>query len=192
MLYYTPQIWCSDNTDAIDRLRIQEGTSFAYPPCTMASHVSAVPNEQTGRSTPLETRGVVAMSGAFGYEMDLSRATPEEEKIISQQVAQYKAHWNLIQTGDYYRLSDAFTPGPYTAWAHVSADRRQALVSVVTGSTHAAQPFLALRLKGLDPALTYRVNGNETYSGSLLMNAGYPLPMTTGDYQALQLYLEAI
>jgi alpha-galactosidase len=191
MLYYTPQIWCSDNTDAIDRLRIQYGTSFCYPPCAMGAHVSAVPNEHTRRSTPIETRGVVAMSGTFGYEMDMSKATQEDKEAVVQQVKTYKQHWELIQTGDYYRLTDPFQAGPYTAWAHVSQDRKQALVSLVTGTIHAAPPFTTLRLKGLDPALRYRVNGEESYPGDVLMQVGYPVPMMLNDYQSFQLYLKA-
>ncbi len=192
MLYYTPQIWCSDNTDAIDRLRIQYGTSFCYPVGTMGAHVSAVPNAQTGRIVPMETRGVVAMCGTFGYEMDLRKCTGTERKIAARQIRTYKARWRLIQEGDYYRLTDPFGDGPYTAWQHVSEDRREALVSVVMGTVHAAPPFLALRLKGLDPQRSYRVNGSrERYPGDVLMNAGYPLPMPLGDYQSLQLYLEA-
>ncbi|NCE65763.1 alpha-galactosidase [Pseudoflavonifractor sp. 524-17] len=189
MLYYTPQIWCSDNTDAIDRLHIQYGTSFCYPPCTMGAHVSSVPNEQNGRVTPLETRGVVAMSGAFGYEMDLGKTTQAEREIIQKQVADYHAYYQLIQDGDYYRLSNPFQD-PFTAWAHVSQDQRQALVSVVTGSVCAAPSFVTLRLKGLDPSLRYQVNG-VSYPGDVLMQAGYPLPMPWGDYQSVQLYLSA-
>jgi alpha-galactosidase len=192
MLYYTPQIWCSDNTDPVDRLRIQYGTSFGYPVSAMGAHVSASPNHITRRSTPLETRGVVAMSGTFGYELDLSQATQEEKEIIRAQIEQFKAHWELIQGGDYYRLSDPFRNGPYTAWEQVSPNRRQALVSLVTGPIHAAPPFQTLRCKGLDPALRYHVNGSsETYAGDVLMLAGYPIPMLLDDYQALQLYLEA-
>jgi alpha-galactosidase len=192
MLYYTPQIWCSDNTDAIDRLRIQYGTSFCYPVSTMGAHVSVVPNEGNGRITPMETRGVVAMAGTFGYEMDLSAASETDKKIIQRQTAFFKARYDLIQQGDYYRLSDPFQDGPYTAWEHVSANRREALVSLVTGGTHAAPSFLTLRLKGLEPDAVYRVNGGEEcYSGSALMAAGYPLPQLWGDYQSLQLYLKA-
>ena len=191
MLYYTPQIWCSDNTDAIDRLRIQYGTSFCYPVSAVGAHVSVVPNEQTGRITPLETRGAVAMAGTFGYEMDLSRTTPEEQETIRRQTAFFKEHYDLIQHGDYYRLSDPFQNGPYTAWEQVSPDGREALATLVTGSTRAAPSFLALRLKGLNPDFVYRVNGGEErYSGSALMEAGYPLPVLTGDYQSLQLYLK--
>lgn len=192
MLYYTPQIWCSDNTDAMDRLRIQYGTSFCYPVISMGSHVSAVPNEHTSHSAPLETRGTVAMSGTFGYEMDPGKVTPEEKKVIARQMETFKEHYALIQWGDYYRLTDPFQDTPYTAWEQVSEDRREALVSVVTGAAHAAPAFQTLRLKGLDPEQRYRVNsGGELYAGDVLMRAGYPLPMLMGDYQSLQLYLKA-
>ena len=191
MLYYAPQIWCSDNTDAIDRLRIQYGTSFCYPVSTMGAHVSAVPNAQTGRSTSIDTRGVVAMAGTFGYEMDLNHTTLEEREVIKRQVAFFKEHYDLIQRGDYYRLSDPFRD-PFTAWQQVSPDRREALVSVVSGCAHAAAPFRWLRLKGLEPDAEYRINdGKELWSGSVLMAAGWPMPMPTGDYQSLQLHLKA-
>ena len=191
MLYYTPQIWCSDNTDAIDRLSIQYGTSFCYPSCTVGAHVSVVPNEINRRITPLETRGVVAMSGTFGYEMDLSKTSPEERKIITEQIQRYKKYWDLVSQGEYYRLSGPFGAGPYTAWSHVSGNKKRALVSLVTGATCAAPPFQTLRLKGLDPDVRYRINGEASYPGDVLMQAGYPLPMLYGDYQPLQLYLEA-
>ena len=192
MLYYTPQIWCSDNSDAIDRLRIQYGTSFCYPPVCVGAHVSASPNEQNGRVTPLETRGVVAMSGTFGYEMDLCRCTPEEREIIRRQTEDFHRYGELIRQGDYYRLSEPFQDPGYTAWAHVAPDRREALVSLVTGSTWAAQPFVTLKLKGLDPAAKYRINGGKTlWPGDALMYAGYPIPPMRGDYQSLQLHLEA-
>ncbi len=190
MLYYTPQIWCSDNTDAIDRLAIQYGTSFCYPVSAMGAHVSAVPNAQTGRSVSMEARGVVAMAGTFGYEMDLNHTTHEEKEIIKRQVAFFKEHYALIQRGDYYRLSDPFHD-PFTAWQQVSPDRREALVSLVFHANRAASPFRAVRLKGLDPQAQYRVNGGEAWPGDVLMAAGFPLPMPTGDYQAMQLYLEA-
>ena len=191
MLYYTPQIWCSDNTDAIDRLRIQYGTSFCYPVSTMGAHVSAVPNGTTGRVTPMETRGVVAMSGTFGYEMDLSKCTSEEKETIRRQVAQFKEHYWLIQDGDYYRLSDPFQNGPYTAWEHASPDGREALISLVTGPFRGAPPFRALRVKGLDPHLRYQVNGEGSWPGDVLMQVGIALPMLQGDYQSLQFYLKA-
>lgn len=190
MLYYSPQIWCSDNTDAIDRLAIQYGTSFCYPVSAMGSHVSAVPNAQTGRTVSLETRGVVAMSGTFGYEMDLSAATEEERALIRKQVAFFKEHYDLIQNGDYYRLTDL--SAPFTAWEQVSPDRREALVSLVYGAAHAAAPFRILRFKGLNPAFRYQVNGQGTYTGDVLMNAGWPLPLPAGDHRAEQLYVKAV
>ncbi len=191
MLYYTPQIWCSDNTDAIDRLRIQYGTSFCYPVSSMGAHVSAVPNGQTGRRVSMETRGVVAMSGTFGYEMDLNQCTQEERETIRRQTAFFKEHYDLIQQGDYYRLTDPFTDS-LTAWAQVSADRREALISLVSGTVHAAAPFRALRLKGLDSARSYQINGEGSFPGDVLMEAGYPLPLFWDDYSCMQLYLQAL
>jgi alpha-galactosidase len=191
MLYYTPQIWCSDNTDGVDRLGIQYGTSFCYPPCTMGAHVSAVPNESTRRTVPLSTRGVVAMSGTFGYEMDLGTLTPAEKQEVAQQIKTFRQHADLIRQGDYYRLSSPYGDHNYTAWIHVSPDRREALVSVVTATIHAAPPFRILQLRGLDPKAHYRVNGDQVYPGDVLMEAGYPLPFLLDDYQSVQLYLEA-
>ncbi len=191
MLYYAPQIWCSDNTDAIDRLRIQYGASFAYPPCTVGAHVSVSPNHQNGRTTPLETRGTAAMSGAFGYEMDVRSLSPEEKAVISRQIADYRENYDLIRRGDYYRLSPPGAEGVPTAWAHVSPDRREALVSVVAGPTGAARPFRTLRLRGLDPALTYRVEGDgRSWPGDVLMAAGWPIPWM-GEYESLRLRLRA-
>ena len=193
MLYYTPQIWLSDNTDAVDRLRIQYGSSFFYPVCTMGAHVSAVPNGGTRRTTPLETRGVVAMSGTFGYEMDLSETTAEEQEIMRRQTAFFKEHYDLIQRGDYYRLTDPFADGPFTAWEQVSQDRREVLASVVTGTTRANPAFQMLYLRGLDPDLCYRDQEGNVYTGAALMAGGYPLSLDLflGDYQSRQIYLKA-
>lgn len=193
MLYYTPQIWCSDDTDAIDRLHIQYGTSFCYPVCTMGAHVSAVPNEQNGRITPLKTRGITAMSGAFGYEMDLGKCTAEEKTEIRCQVEQYKTYYDLLHHGDYYRLTSPLKDSSYTAWEQVSPDQREALVNVILGTTHAAPPFRCLRLKGLNPAFQYQINGTGSpQSGEVLMKAGYPVPQIQGDYPAFQIYLKAM
>lgn len=105
ILYYSPQIWCSDDTDGIERLEIQYGTSFFYPISAVGSHVSAIPNHQTGRRTPLATRGVVAMAGSFGYEMDLNLLTEDEKEAVKAQVEDYKKYYDLIHNGDYYRLT---------------------------------------------------------------------------------------
>ena len=108
MLYYSPQIWCSDNTDAIDRLKIQYGTSFGYPISAMGFHVSVCPNHQSGRITPFETRRIVASAGTFGYELDLMKMSEEEKKIAREQILKYKEMEHLVQTGDYYRLVNPF------------------------------------------------------------------------------------
>src|SRR5690606_8887033 len=108
MLYYMPQTWTSDNTDAITRLKIQYGTSIVYPVSAMGAHVSAVPNHQVGRVTPLETRGHVALSGNFGYELDLTKFTEEEKEVVKAQIALYKDVRHLVQFGDFYRLLSPF------------------------------------------------------------------------------------
>ena len=97
----------------------------------------------------------------------------------------------ILPATAYYRLSDPFQSGPYTAWEHVSPDKREALVSIVTSSFHGAPPFLTLPIKGLDPKLRYRVNGQDSWLGAVLMQVGWPLPMIGGDYQSIQLYFEA-
>ena len=132
------------------------------------------------------------MSGAFGYEMDLSKCTEAEKQVIRQQIETYKARYALIHQGDYYRLANPFQNSGYTAWEQVSPDGREALVSLVTTSLQAAPPFRVLRLKGLDPQLTYQINGEGAWPGDALMNAGYPLPLFHGDYQSMQLYLSAV
>ena len=118
MLYYTPQIWCSDNTDAIERVKIQYGTSFAYPSCTVGSHVSAVPNHQTGRTTELATRAAAAMAGSFGYELDLNLLTEEEKEQVRAQIKNYHRFEMLIRQGRYYRLTDVWQKKEYAAWEY--------------------------------------------------------------------------
>ena len=120
MLCYFPQIWCSDNTDAIERLTIQHGTSFGYPVSAMGAHVSACPNHQTGRTVPLWTRAVVAMSGTFGYELDLGRLSEEECDQVREQIKTFQRYYDVIQNGDYYRLSDPDRQPRYVAWQTVT------------------------------------------------------------------------
>ena len=190
MLYYTPQIWCSDNTDAIERLRIQYGTSLCYPCSAMGSHVSAVPNGLTHRCVPLHTRGVVAQAGAFGYELDLNELTSVELEEVGRQVDHFRRVWDLVAQGDYYRLGDPFQQEPFCGWMHVSEDRSRALVGVVMGVGHANPIRRHLRLKGLDPQRDYMVNG-EVYGGDALMYAGLALPVLD-EYEAIQYDIEAI
>ena len=130
MLYYQPQIWCSDNTDAIARLKIQYGTSFVYPVNTLESHVSVCPNHQTGRSVSLKTRGVVAMDGVLGYELDSRVLTAEEKALCREQVKFYKKHSRLICEGDYYRLTNPYEDRSFTAWQQVSRNKKESLVSL--------------------------------------------------------------
>src|SRR5699024_9779786 len=146
MLYYTPQIWCSDNTDALDRIKIQCGTSFGYPISAVGSHVSAVPNHQTGRSTTLQVRSVVAMAGTFGYELDLG-ALPEEAKdIVRNQISQYRKYAQLINYGVYYRLTNPFEQEA-AAWEFVSEDGSEVLFNVVMQDIHGNMTTDYVRLK---------------------------------------------
>ncbi len=186
MMYYTPQIWCSDNTDALDRLRIQYGTSFFYPMSTVSAHVSAVPNHQTGRITSLRTRGIVAMTGAFGYELSLSGLSAEEKEEIREQIRQYKEFEPLISTGDYYRLSNPFEDD-CAAWMFVSADRKHILLHVVILENHGNMTVNYVRLKELLPDAVYEeAASGKCYCGSALMQAGIPIPVEMGDYRAYQ------
>lgn len=193
MLYYTPQIWCSDNTDAIDRIVIQEGTSYAYPVSTVGAHVSAVPNHQTGRKTPMKTRGVVAMAGSFGYEMDLSKITVEEKEYVKEQITSFHKYWNLIHNGDYYRLTSNLEDKQYAAWEFVSKEKNEALVNVVMLDNHGNPPAHYIKCKGLDVDADYILEGTERiYKGSSLMNAGIPIPYMPDEYQAWQVHFKQI
>ncbi|WP_167957269.1 alpha-galactosidase [Anaerosporobacter faecicola] len=191
MLYYSPQIWTSDNTDPIDRLRIQYGTSFGYPISSMGSHVSAIPNHQTGRVTPLHTRGVVAMSGTFGYELDMNKMTEEEKEEIKEQVAMYKKYYNTINYGAYYRLTNPYSSERFVAWEFVSEDGKNVLVNFVLTKPEHNPPIINIKLQGLERNKRYRVAGTEeVYTGAALMNAGYHLKEQFGDYTAVQIALE--
>lgn len=187
MMYYAPQIWCSDNTDALDRIRIQYGTSFFYPVSTVGSHVSAVPNHQTGRSVSLHTRGVTAMAGTFGYELDPQKLSEEEKKEVRDQICQYKKYAELIRRGEYYRLSDPYKE-PFAAWMFASEDKSQALVNVVMLEVHGNTLVEYVKLKGLLPDEVYEeANTGKCYYGSALMEAGIPLPAEMGEYLAYQI-----
>ena len=171
MLYYAPQAWTSDDSDAAERLKIQYGTSFCYPVVSMGAHVSAVPNHQVNRATPLSTRANVAYFGTFGYELDLNRLTSEEREQVRAQIAFMKEHRAVIQFGDFYRLLSPFQ-GNYTAWMAVSPDRRTALVGWYKTLNEVNGPFRRLRLRGLDPALCYTVDGTSAHYGDELMEVG--------------------
>ena len=191
MLYYSPQIWCSDDTDAVERLEIQYGTSFLYPIGAVGSHVSACPNHQTGRITPFHTRGVVAMAGSFGYELDLNTLPQEEKEEVRKQVSDYKKYYELIHRGDYYRLNAPGDGKEFVAWAFVSEDKKQVLVNLVVTHTRANNKPLFMKLKGLDPDAGYRMEDGRSLSGSALMNAGICIPSVSGEYRAVQFELKA-
>ena len=191
MLYYQPQIWCSDNTDAVNRLKIQYGTSFAYPVSTMEAHVSVCPNHQTGRITPLHTRGIVAMDGVFGYELDPTKLSEEEKEECREQIRFYKKYYRLIAEGDYYRLTNPYENRYFTAWQQVSQDRKKSLVSIVITDKEGNDAQRFVKLKGLEPDQFYRIEGwKGKYSGKLLMSAGIPVPSELSEYAGIQLVLK--
>lgn len=179
MLCYSPQIWCSDNTDAIARLDIQYGTNFAFPPSCMGAHVSAVPNHTVGRTTPFRTRGAVAAAGTFGYELDVTKLSDEEKSAIKSQIESYRHFEPLIREGDYYRLL------PKICWAFVAKDASRAVVTFVAVQQTAGAPAPRVKLKGLKPDRFYKIaDGGKTFSGAFLMENGLDMPQTWGDYQA--------
>ena len=191
MLCYCPQIWCSDDTDAIHRIKIQYGTSFGYPPCTMGSHVSASPNHQTGRSTLLSTRAVVAMAGTFGYELDLQKLTADEKEMVKAQIVRYKQLQPLLLEGRCERLTDAVTDTCFTAWQFTAPDRSRAAVSVVVIDPQANPWPIHIRLRGLDPQALYHESLTErVYTGAALCHAGLTLPILQGDFPAVQIMIE--
>ncbi len=197
MLYYQPQIWTSDNTDAIDRLFIQYGTSFFYPISAMGAHVSVSPNIRTKRSTSFHTRSVVAMSGTFGYELDTTHMSEEDKAFCKEQSDLYRKYQPLIYGGDYYRVSGPFDELLVTSWNFVSKDKRQALANAVLmmPSMHDIQIYV--KVKGLDPDRLYRIEGEEApeepLSGAVLERCGIPVACTrTPEYTAFQFYLTAV
>ncbi len=186
MLYYSPQIWCSDNTDAINRTKIQYGTSFFYPVSAVGAHVSAVPNHQTGRETNLNTRGVTAMAGTFGYELNPALLSEEEKQTIREQIQTYRKYERLINEGTYWRLSNPFED-EVSAWMSVSREQDRALVSVVRLVSEANSTTVYIRLRGLKPDAVYlEENSGKQYFGAALMAAGIPLPAFTHEYEAYQ------
>ncbi len=191
MLYYTPQIWCSDNTDAIDRLRIQYGTSFGYPCSAVGSHVSVCPNEQNGRITPLETRGHVAMGGTFGYEMDPAKLPAEEKEAIRTQVARFRQLAPLVMQGDYYRLSDPFAD-EVCAWEILAKDGSELLLTAVMLEVHGNMTPHYVRLQGLEDTAVYEDEAGHRYPGAVLKQVGLPLPMEMGAYHSYQYLLKKV
>lgn len=192
MLYYAPQAWTSDDTDAVERLKIQYGTSYCYPISSMGSHVSTTPNHQTGRNTPLHTRANVACFGTFGYELDLNTLTQEEQKTVKEQIAFMKKYRHILQFGTFYRLSSPFENN-VTAWMAVSANKKEAIVGWYRVLNGANLSFARLHLHGLDENIQYEITKRRTretfygsYYGDELMYAG----LVTTDGSSGETHLE--
>lgn len=190
MLYYSPQIWTSDDTDAIERLKIQYGTNLVYPCSCMGAHVSATPNHIVGRSTPFETRGAVALAGTFGYELDVTKLTDEEKQMVKEQILLYKKYNHLVRDGDLYRIGNPFTSTKYDCWSFVSKDKKEALIEFVQILKVPNSIPIRIHLKGLDPEADYVVEETgKVYSGDILMYAGLDIPLMFGDFQSTLIHL---
>lgn len=209
LLYYAPQGWLSDNTDAADRIKIQYGSSYVYPISSMGTHVSAVPNHQTFRTTPLSTRAAAAYFGTFGYELDLNQLTPDEQKEVKQQITFAKTHREFLQQGLFYRLQSPFTESSTAnhipneaAWMVVSPDRQKALVAIFRFMQPVNRGYARLYLSGLCPQTEYTIS-DRAYScyGDELMNAGLILsdyasgvrtsPAAQGDFTSRLIWIKA-
>ena len=185
MLYYSPQIWCSDNKDAVERLMIQEGSALIYPLSVIGAHVSDCPNHSVGRVTPFETRGHVALAGTFGYELDITKIPEEDRALIPEQTATYNKYRHLIQQGEYYRIASYRENHKYDCWALSSQDKKEVLVTYVqvlgVPNSHSRKVFL----RGFDPKVTYRLEGTEeTYTGEMLMKGGFLMKDFWGDFKS--------
>jgi alpha-galactosidase len=209
LLAFAPQAWTSDNTDAVERLKIQWGTSLVYPPSSMAAHVSAVPNHQVGRLTPLEMRAAVAFFGLFGYELDPTVMSDEEREAVRAEVAFYKQWRPVLQRGRFIRLRSPFDgDGNETAWMAVSPDGRAAIVGHYRVLNRPVPGPDRLRLRGLDPAASYRVavwppegsaveaanagirDGDELMGAGLALGVGKDEAAARGDFAATLFTLE--
>ena len=182
ILYYMPQFWTSDDTDAIERLKIQYGTSLVYPPSVMTAHVSACPNHQTGRSVPFKTRGDVAQVCNFGYELDVNKLSDNEREQIKEQTALHKQIEPMIYDGDFYRLESPFSTNR-CCWELVSKDKKMVFAVFTAQKTTPHTKGIYIKLKGLSPDTLYTVEplGIELY-GSTLMNAGLPVMKEYKDF----------
>lgn len=195
MLYYSPQIWTSDDTDAIERLKIQEGAAMLYPLSSMGAHVSDCPNHILGRSTPFETRGYVALAGTFGYELDVTRIPEEDRAQIPQQIDSYHKYNHLMREGDYYRIASYSENGIYDCYMVVSKDKKEALLTYIQVMMRPDKLVRTICLKGLEAQLSYKVEGeNRNYTGEELMYAGLRVGMAWagGDFKGKMIHLTAL
>lgn len=191
MLYYMPQIWTSDNTDAIERLKIQYGTSFVYPTEAMSAHVSVCPNHQTGRTTSFATRGNVAQMCSFGYELDIGKITDGEKEQVRQQIVKYREIEPLVNSGTFYRLRSPFET-KFCSWQLVSQDQREAYVLFAFPMVVPFQNVQYVKLKGLLPDVIYTVLPLDIrLSGEVLMNVGLPVMQPHGDFSTVVFDIKA-
>lgn len=205
MLYYSPQIWCSDDTDAIERLAIQEGTALIYPLSAMGAHVSDCPNHTVGRVTPFKTRGDVALCGTFGYELDITRIPQEDRDSIPGQIATYHKYNELVRNGDYYRLASYQENNLYDCYMVVSKDKKEALLTYVQVLNRPNFKSRIVKLAGLAPDKKYKVlyegadennnSGSDVENrvpvlyGDTLMSAGLRMPGMWGDFKSTLIHL---
>ena len=193
MLYYSPQIWCSDDTDAIERLKIQEGTALIYPLSTMGAHVSDCPNHTVGRVTPFETRGYVALAGTFGYELDVTKIPESDREQIPAQVAMYHKYNDLVREGDYYRIASYAENHYFDCYGVVSKDKKEALYTYVQVLNRPNYHSRRIYLKGLAAEKYYAIEGEEgTWSGEQLMNAGLLVQNPFGDFKGKLIHLTEV
>lgn len=191
MLYYSPQIWCSDDTDAIERLKIQEGTSMVYPLSAIGAHVSDCPNHTVGRTTPFETRGYVALAGTFGYELDVTRIPEEDRDMIPEQIEMYHKYNDLVRSGDYYRIQNFSENNSFDVWSVVSKDKSEVLVTCVQVFERANYHSRRIKLKGLIEEKFYKnEETGEIISGGALMTAGINLTNLHGDFKGKLIHLK--
>lgn len=190
MLYYMPQTWTSDDSDAAERMFIQYGTSFVYPPCAMGAHVSAVPNHQTGRTTAMQTRGDVALGGNFGFELDLSQLSDADAETVRRLIEREKQVRTLVRTGEFTRLLSPFDH-PYAAWQFRARDNSEALICAYRLMTKPATPHLLLRASGLDESAVYMDDDGNTCSGAALTRYGLWLHLP-GDFTSKVIHLRRI
>ncbi|MDE7279307.1 MAG: alpha-galactosidase, partial [Oscillospiraceae bacterium] len=189
MLYYCPQIWCSDDTDAFERTKIQYGTSFFYPVSAMGSHVSAVPNHQTGRVTSLNARGITAMHGSFGYELDPAALTKDEKAEIPLQIKRFKKYRKIIHNGKYYRLTNPIEEN-FAFWEFVSEDMTEILLQGIQFRAEPNYLRYRIKLRGLDENKKYRtLEDDRVYLGKTLMNGGILLSAAKGDHFAYEIFI---
>lgn len=197
MLYYSPQIWCSDDADAIERLSIQAGTALIYPLSTIGAHVSDCPNHTVGRTTPFETRGYVALAGTFGYELDATKITEADREMIPDQVAMYHKYNDLVRLGDYYRIAHYAENHFYDCYAVIAKDKSEALVTYIQVLNRPSFHSRRICIPGLDPEKTYVIEnaadwpeiGQTEYSGDTLHYAGINIPPISGDFKGRIMHL---